>query len=106
MYSCLFLDAVEVTNKNAYRCTRKFTYLLRSRPSAHMIPLCITSVFETASLNVTNIKPLHTLRRGRAASDVDPHTCSMLKFVVDSFGLHTVLLTEGRVLDRLYEIWE
>jgi hypothetical protein len=104
MYSCLFLDAVEVTNKNAYRCTSKFTYLVRSRPSAHMIPLCIPSVFETASLNFTYIKPLHALRRGRAESDAGPHTCSMLKFVVDSFGLHTFLLTECGVLDRLYEI--
>ena len=106
MYSCQFLDVVEVTNKNAYRCTSKFTYLLRSRPSAHLIPLCITSVFKTASLNVRYIKPLHTLRRGRAESDAGPHTCSMLKYVADSSGLHNILLTEGSVLDRLYEVCE
>jgi hypothetical protein len=30
----------------------------------------------------------------------------MLKFVMSSFGLDSVPLTEGSILDPCYEIWE
>jgi hypothetical protein len=55
---------------------------------------------------VVNVSSSHDPNAEVSVSQLWPQTCRKPKFVLGFFGLDSVILTEGTVLDLRYEIWE
>ena len=90
-------------------------YVLNSHAmfeTSHLLPLFIYSytvsgIIRNGSGGVDMISPPKKTpwrEKPRGSGGLQKHR--IIKFVVCSFELHSVILTEGRIIDRCYEIWE
>ena len=64
--------------------------------------------YESGCANTSNrdVVTATTHRRASGAMDGGPQTYRKLKFVAGSFGMNSVLLAEGSILDPWQEIWQ